>query len=114
RRIQEEQACVTTRTQASNLADTVRALAGTPYVAARVVYDLQNSGAEDFGLMTAAGKHKPAFDALSRALAAPFQSPSPVTLSLRADRGRLVASGSAPVGDFMQLEAFAGALPLYR
>ncbi len=114
RRIQEEQACVTARTQASNLADTVRALAEAPYVAARVVYDLQNSGTEDFGLMTAAGQHKPAFAALSRALAAPFLSPSPVTVSLRTNRGRLVASGSAPVGDFMQLEAFAGALPLYR
>jgi len=108
-RIQEEQACVTTQVQARNLTDLFRALARTSYVGAVVAYDLQNSGHEQFGVLTRAGTRKPSFTALSRTLAWPFAAVSQVTLSLRARAGRVLASGSGPVGDYMELEAFNNA-----
>jgi hypothetical protein len=108
-RIQEEQACVTTQVQARNLTDIFRALARTPYVAAVVAYDLQNSGREQFGVLTRAGTLKPSFTALARTLVWPFASVSRVTLGLRARAGRVIATGSGPVGDYMELEAFNNA-----
>ena len=64
-RIQQEQACVTKQAQAANLANVFRSLARTPYVAAEVVYKLQDSRSEDFGLLTETGAHKPSFAALA-------------------------------------------------
>jgi polysaccharide biosynthesis protein PslG len=113
-RIQEEQACVSTSVQASNIANAFRSLARTPFVAAVVVYDLQNSGHEEFGVLTGPGARKPAFAALSRVLTSPFSSASPVTLSLRRRGGRVLASGSAPVGDYMELEGFLAGVLRYR
>ncbi len=116
RKIQEEQACVTTQVQARNLTDTFRSLARTPYVAAEVVYDLQSSGHEEFGVLSASGARKPSFTALSRVLVSPFGGVHAVTLSLSQDRrgGAVVASGSGPVGDFMGLEVFQGTVLRYR
>jgi Cellulase (glycosyl hydrolase family 5) len=113
-RLEQEQACVTQKTQALNLANTYRSLARTPWVAAAVSYKLQDSHNEDFGLISPSGAHKPAFTAFASALAAPFASVSSVTLSLRRKGGRILASGSGPVGDFMELEAFKGKLLRYR
>jgi hypothetical protein len=113
-RIQEEQACVTPQIQARNLADTVRSLSQTPWVAAEVVYDLQNSGHETFGLVSATGARKPAFSALAQALARPLESPHPLLLRLRRQGHHVLASGSAPVGDYMGLEAFVGGTLRYR
>jgi hypothetical protein len=114
RRIQEEQPCVTTAIQATNLAEVVHALAGTSYVAAEVIYDLQDSNGENFGVLAASGARKPAFGALLKAFASPFLAVAPVSLSL-APRGlSVVASGSGPVGDFMELEAFQGSVLRYR
>jgi hypothetical protein len=113
-RIQEEQACVSTGFQASNIADVFRSLARTPFVAAVVVYDLQSSGREEFGALTASGARKPAFAALSRALASPFASASPVNLSLRRRGAGIVASGSGPVGDYMELEGSVRGVLRYR
>ena len=113
-KIQQEQPCVTPQTQARNLRDVVRSLAHTPYVAAYVYYSLQDTPAEDFGVLSASGAHKPVFAALAGVLASPFGRVSPVTLSLRRDSGRVLASGSGPVGDFMQLEVLEGGVPRYR
>jgi polysaccharide biosynthesis protein PslG len=113
-KVHEEQACVTAQTQGSNLADVFHSLAHTPYVAAEVVYDLQNSGEEQFGVLTASGARKPAYTPLAHVLASPFGNASAVTLRLSRRGGRVVASGSGPVGDFMELEAFQGSLPRYR
>src|SRR4029077_12729994 len=65
-RIQQEQGCVTARTQGTNLADIVHALAHTQYVAAEVVYGLRDSASEDFGVLSTTGARKPAFAALGR------------------------------------------------
>jgi Cellulase (glycosyl hydrolase family 5) len=114
RSTQQEQACVTPAVQAANISDTLHSLAGTPYIAAEVLYGLQDSASEDFGVLTGAGARKPAFAALSKALAAPFASARRVTLKLSRHGGRVLASGSGPVGDYMELEASQGAVLRYR
>lgn len=114
RKIEQEQACVTAKVQAENLKNTVHELAQAPYVAADIVYKLQDSPAEQFGVLTVRGAHKPAFDALASVLASPFGPVSPVRLTLRRSHGQVLASGSGPVGDFMQLEAFIGGTLRYE
>lgn len=108
RKIEQEQACVTQQTQARNLADTFRALAHTPWVSAEIVYKLQGFPAEDFGVLAANGRRKPSFAALASVLASPFGPVSPISLSLKRSGGHVVASGSAPVGDYMQLLVYQG------
>jgi len=113
-RIQQEQACVTPKVQARNVTDIFRSLSRTPWIAAEVLYELQGSKAENFGVLNEHRRRKPAFKALARVLADPFGTPSPATLSLRVRRGAVVASGSGPVGDYMQLEAFRAGVLRYR
>jgi hypothetical protein len=114
-RFEQEQACVTPATQAANLADVFRSLAHTPYVASAVVYKLQDSPGQEFGALTdGGGMRKPSFGALARVLASPLANPHRVTLRLRRAAGRIVASGSGPVGDYMGLEAFRGRVLRYR
>jgi len=113
-RTQQEQGCVTAATQGANLTDTFHALAHTPYVAAEIVYKLQSSSNEDFGLLSASDARKPAFAAAAKVFASPFGNAHPVTLTLRRNRGRVVASGSGPVGDYMELEVFHGGALRYR
>ena len=113
-RIQQEQPCVTPAIQATNVANVLHSLARTPYVAASVLYDLQDDAREQFGVLASRGARKPAFAALSRALAAAPVDASPISLSLRARGGITIARGSAPVGDIMQMEVFRGSLLRYR
>jgi hypothetical protein len=113
-RTQEEQACVTPSTQASNLAGAIHEIARLPYVAAAVVYKLQDSSGEQFGLLTAAGARKHSFAMLARAFADPLAPPPPVTLRLRRSHGGVLARGSAAVGEYMELEAYDGPLLRYR
>jgi hypothetical protein len=114
RKIQQEQACVTPKVQATNVTNVFRSLAHTPYVAAELIYKLQDSANEDFGVLTAKGARKPAFVALAGVLASSFGAPSPVTLSLSRRHGGVLASGSGPVGDYMQLEVLQGSVLRYR
>jgi Cellulase (glycosyl hydrolase family 5) len=113
-KLQEEQACVTPHVQAINVTEVFRALAHTSYVAAVAIYNLQDSGSEKFGVLSSSGARKPSFAKLAQVLASPFGSIPRVTLSLRKHAGRTVASGSGPVGDFMELEAFQGSVLRYR
>jgi polysaccharide biosynthesis protein PslG len=113
-KIQQEQACVTPKVQAQNITNVYRSLARTPWVAAQVIYELHSSKTEDFGVLNERGARKPAFAALAAALASPFGPVSPVTLSLRRSGNQVVASGSGPVGDSLQLEVFQGATLRYR
>ncbi len=114
RKIQQEQGCVTAQTQAANILDTFHALSRMRYVAAAVLYKLLDSGNEEFGVVSLAGRHKRSFAAFKRVLTSPFGSVSRVTVGLSARRGRVRASGSGPVGDFMELEAFQGSVLRYR
>jgi hypothetical protein len=114
-RIQQEQGCVTAQAQGVNLGNAFRSLARTPWVAAEVVYKLQGSLREDFGVLNADGTRKPAWAPLARVLAAPIVGhTSPIALALRSSHGRVIASGSGPVGDYMDLEAFQGATLRYK
>ncbi len=114
RKVEQEQACVTRQTQALNLRDSIREMARAPYLAAAMVYKLEDSHNEDFGSVTAGGSTKPSFRALSEAFDRPFGPYSRVSLTLRRTGSHLVASGSGPVGDFMQLEVFQGSRLRYR
>lgn len=107
-RIQQEQACVTRKVQARNIANMYRSLSRTSYIAADVLYKLRGSRREDFGVLNGRGKRKPAFATLAHVLASPFGAVSRVKLRLRRHGDHVVASGSAPVGDYMRLEAFEG------
>ena len=113
-KLQEEQACVTQRVQAANVTSVFRALRRAPYVAAAVLYKLRDSSDEDFGLVSASGRRKPAFAALARAIADPRAGETHPTLRLRARASQVIASGSGPVGDYMGLEAFAAGVLRYR
>lgn len=113
-RVQEEQACVTPGVQAHNIANIFRSLARTSYVAAELIFQLDDKAHESFGVVTDSGAHKPAFSALSGVLVNPFGPPSRVTLRLRRHGGRVIASGSGPVGDYMGLEAFRRGALRYR
>jgi hypothetical protein len=114
RKIQQEQGCVTAQTQATNILDTFHALSRVRYMAAAVLYKLLDSRNEEFGVVSVAGKHKRSFAAFKRVLVSPFGSVSRVTLGLSAIGGRVRASGSGPVGDFMELETFQGSVLRYR
>jgi polysaccharide biosynthesis protein PslG len=113
-RAQQEQGCVTRRTQATNLANVFRSLARTPWVAAEIMYELQGSRSEDFGVLTETGARKPSFGALRSVFLSPFGKPSPVTVHLSRHGRRVIASGSGPVGDYLQMEAFRGRRAVYR
>jgi hypothetical protein len=114
KKIEEEQGCVTRAVQAQNITNIFRALSRTSYVAAETLFTLSDSDHSEFGVLTVHGARKPSYSALSRVLSSPFGNLSPITLQLRKASGRIVASGSGPVGDFMQLEAFQGRVLRYR
>ena len=105
---------MTAKTQAGNFSDLFRSLARTSYVAAAVFFKLQDSSDENFGVLNARGAHKPSFGAVSRLFVSPLGKPSPVTLKLVSRRGRVIASGSGPVGDYMQLEVLQHGVPRFR
>jgi hypothetical protein len=113
-RIQQQQGCVTKQAQAANLVNVFRSVARTPWVAAEMVYELQGTRREDFGVLTETGAHKPSFGALRGVLISPFGKPSPVIVHLSRSGGRVLASGSGPVGDYLQLEVFNGQRAVYR
>ncbi len=114
RKVEQEQACVTPKVQALNLRNALREMAHAPYLAAATVYKLQDSRGETFGALTTSGSHKPSFQALREAFDQPGGAYSAVTLRLRRRGASVVASGSGPVGDFMELEAFQGTRLRYR
>ena len=113
-RIQREQGCVPAATQALNISNAYRSLSRTPYVAAAVLYKLRDSGGEEFGVLHSNWTRKASFSAFSHMLVSPFGAVSPVTLVLRSSGRSVIASGSAAVGDFMELEAFQNGLLRYR
>jgi hypothetical protein len=113
-RVQEEQACVTRTVQARNIRDGFRSLARLPYIAALVLYQLKDTAGESFGVLAANGAPTPASRAFTAALTSPLGPVSPVTLRLRRRGGRVIASGTGPVGDFMLLEVLIGGVLRYR
>ncbi|HEX4564744.1 MAG TPA: hypothetical protein VH115_09835 [Solirubrobacteraceae bacterium] len=113
-RVQAEQACVTESVQAANLRDVMRALARANYIAAEVSYKLRDSANEQFGVISERGRHKRAFGAISSAFSAPFGAVSRVRLNLHLHSGAIIATGSGPAGDVMELEASSASGLLYQ
>lgn len=113
-RIQQEQACVSAKMQARNFSDLFHSLAHTSWVAAAVFFKLRDSSGENFGVLNARGAHKQSFGTVSRLFVSPLGRPSPVTLKLVSRRGQVLASGSGPVGDYMQMEVLAHGVPRFR
>ncbi len=103
-KIQQEQGCVTSKTQALNMRNSIREMSRAPYVAAEEIYKLQDSNEEEFGVLSPSGGHKPSFTALKEAFVKPSGPVSRVTLKLRRNGSHITASGSGPVGDFLKLE----------
>jgi Cellulase (glycosyl hydrolase family 5) len=103
--LEAEQPCVTESIQGTNLRDAVRSISHASYVAAAVTYRLRDSADGHFGVLTAAGAQKPSFAGLASAFASPFGPVSKPKLKLRKHSGHVIASGSGPVGDIMELEA---------
>jgi polysaccharide biosynthesis protein PslG len=108
-RIQDEQACVTSQVQARNITSLYRELNGTSYVAAMTLYELKDGSNSNFGVLSARNTRKPSFGALAGVFASPVGPPPAVTLSLRREGANVLASGTGPVGDFMQMEVHRGA-----
>lgn len=113
-RIEQEQGCVSKQVQAQNITSSFRELAHTPYVAAMLAYDLRDVRGEDFGVLTTSGRRKPSFYALANVLRSPAGRLSPVRLTLQIRNRQVIAGGSAPVGDYMKLEAFENGRLSYR
>ncbi len=113
-KVQQEQGCVSPKVQADNITSLYRSLVRVPYVAAAVLYKLQDSTRENFGVLNTKGARKPAFAALSRVLSNPLGSPTRVTLSLSRHHRGVLAKGEGPVGDYLQLEAFQGKVLRYK
>jgi polysaccharide biosynthesis protein PslG len=112
--VEQEQGCVTRKVQSANLVNLTRAIVKLPYVAAELFYKLRNTQGEQFGVITEGGERKPAFAGVARAFGSPFGKLPPVTLRLRRHRRLLIASGSAPVGDYLELEVLKSGEPRYR
>jgi hypothetical protein len=104
--VEDELGCVTEAVQAQDLTDIFHALARVKYLAAVVSYKLQDSAKDNYGVLSNGGAHKPSFAALARVFASPFGAVSRVRVSLRRRGAQVVASGSGPPGDVIQLEAF--------
>ncbi len=106
-RIQQEQACVTPagagHQHRQRLSRARHEPLGSP---PRCCTTLQGSRSEDFGVLSETGARKPSFAALRSVFVSPFGALSPVTAHLSHAVVGVLASGSGPVGDYMQLEAF--------
>lgn len=105
-RTEQEQGCVTPATQARNVTSSFHELARARYVRALVTYGYQDVQGEEFGVLNVRGHHKPAFAALANVLRFPFGPAGPITVHLAVQGGRVIATGSAPVGDYMKLLAY--------
>lgn len=99
---ESEHKCVTPKQQARDLGDVFRALRGTSWVRGAIVYRLRDTPTEHFGLLTTAGKRKPAFATLRRAFRQGLGRPRRVTA--RVSGGRV--TGSAPAGDVVTVQGF--------
>jgi hypothetical protein len=111
---EQEQGCVTAQMQSANIASVFSALERLPYVEAAILYKLRDSPGEEFGVLRTNGARKPSFNALAGVLAAGGGNVGRVTLSVSRQGSHVLARGSAPVGDYMQLEVLQGNVPRFR
>ncbi|MCW2957730.1 MAG: hypothetical protein JWP18_533, partial [Solirubrobacterales bacterium] len=105
--------CVSAAKQGANITDIVRALARTTYLRGAILYNLHDTGRDDFGVLDRTGARKRAFAATRSAWTTPG-SLRPVVLRLTRSGGSLVASGSAPAGDALELDLLQRGAARYR
>ncbi len=114
RKIQQEQGCVPARTQARTSRTPTACSARRPTWRPRCSTSCATRAGKNSACWASTGRTSRRSRRFAHALASPTAPVSGVTLALRARRGSLLASGSAPVGDFMVLEAFQGSVLRYR
>ncbi|MHB1537106.1 MAG: glycoside hydrolase 5 family protein [Solirubrobacteraceae bacterium] len=105
-RIEQEQGCVTPSVQAQNLENAFHELSRAPYVDALLTYGFRDTRGEEFGVLNVRSRRKPSFAALANVLRDPFGPAGPIAVHLSTRGGRAIATGSAPVGDYMKLLAY--------
>ncbi|MCW2991549.1 MAG: glycoside hydrolase family 5 protein [Solirubrobacterales bacterium] len=97
-----EHKCVTRKQQARDLGDIFRALRGTSWVRAAIVYKLRDTATEHFGVLSSGGARKPAFATLRQAFRTGLGAPR--AIQARVSGSRL--TGSAPAGDIVTVQGF--------
>ncbi len=113
-RTQGGHACVSKVEEGRSLQDIYASLKHTSWVDAAITYNMADFTQYDFGLIDVHGNRKPAFAALQRVFMGHGPPVRSVKLRLRRSGGRLVASGSGPAGDDLELDAFRGGRQLYK
>lgn len=106
-------ACVTQGVQAANLRDTFRLLRKGTYIMGALTYNLRDTSQYAFGLLSTTNQRKAAFTAARTAFRGQARAAG-VKLKLRRSGGRVVASGSGPVGDALELNVFKGGRLRYK
>jgi hypothetical protein len=114
RTFQDGHFCVTRRQQARNTVDVLRVLRRQTDVEAAILFGLRDNDQYDFGVLDARGARKPIFNVVRDAFRGRLGKARTVRLRLRRSGGRLVASGSAPAGDVLELDAYQGRTLRYR
>lgn len=113
-RTQGGHACVTPAVQASDLTDTFRALRSTSWVKSAVVYNLADTTQYNFGLTDIRGRLKPAYAALAKVLRGRPPAPRRPKLRLARRGGSVIASGSGPAADDLEVDAYIGGRLRYK
>jgi polysaccharide biosynthesis protein PslG len=114
RTFQDGHFCVTRTQQARNTVDVLRVLGRQNDVQAAVLFGLRDNPQYDFGVLDAGGARKPLFAAVRDAFRGKLGKARTVKVRLRRAGGRIVAAGSAPAGDVLELDAYQGRTLRYR
>jgi hypothetical protein len=110
---EQQHTCVTRRIQGQNLSDVFRAIRSTSWLRGALVYAATDEAAYQFGLTDTAWKAKPAFTAV-RSVLAHTPASRRIKLRVRASKGRILITGSAPGGDFYQVNLRQNGVLRYR
>jgi hypothetical protein len=110
-----DHACNTRAGQAQNLVDTLRSIRKVSWVKGAIVYTLHDqSEAYQFGLLTAAGKRKPAFGAVSNVFAGKTVAVTKPKMKLTASKGRVTVAGTASQVEMFTLSVYRSGRLAYR
>jgi len=105
KRTQGGHACVSRGVQGANITDTYRALQRADYLIGAVLFSSRDTPEYRFGLLAQDGKRKPSFASV-RAAYTRKGSPARVKLRLRRSGRRVIATGSGPAADALELDVF--------
>jgi hypothetical protein len=95
--------CVSPQQQAQNLDDVFRALSMVTWVQGATVFSLRDNASLHFGISEESGNPKPAFATLTADWHGALGAPRPLTLKLAGHGGGAQLTGTAPVGDVVEL-----------